>query len=61
MSAGLSDIDMGLRLRYDVTRKLSPYVGLAYQRRFGGTESITREQGGRVNDVRFLVGLRSWF
>ncbi len=61
VGAGLSDIDMGLRLRYDVTRKLSPYVGVAYQRRFGGTESLTREQGGRVNDVRFLVGLRSWF
>lgn len=61
IGAGLSDIDIGLRLRYDVARKLSPYVGVAYQRRFGGTESLTREQGGRVNDVRFLLGLRTWF
>ena len=61
VGSGLSDIDMGLRLRYDLTRKLSPYAGVAYQRRFGGTQSLTREQGGRVNDVRFLVGLRSWF
>ena len=61
VGAGLSDIDMGLRLRYDLTRKLSPYTGVSYQRRFGGTESLTREQGGRVNDVRFLIGLRSWF
>jgi copper resistance protein B len=61
VGAGLSDIDMGLRLRYDITRKLSPYVGVAYQRRFGGTESLTREQGGRVNDVRLLLGLRTWF
>lgn len=61
VGSGLSDIDMGLRLRYDVTRKLSPYMGVAYQRRFGGTESLTREQGGRVNDVRFLLGLRTWF
>ena len=55
------DVPKRLRLRYDVTRKLSPYAGVAYQRRFGGTESLTREQGGRVNDLRFLVGLRSWF
>lgn len=61
VGAGLSDIDMGLRLRYDITRKLSPYMGVAYQRRFGGTESLTRQEGGKVNDVRFLVGLRTWF
>lgn len=61
IGAGLSDIDMGLRIRYDITRKLSPYIGVAYQRRFGGTEGLTRESGGKVNDVRFLLGLRTWF
>jgi copper resistance protein B len=61
VGAGLSDIDMGLRLRYDITRKLSPYIGVAYQRFFGGTESLNREQDNKVNDVRFLVGLRTWF
>ena len=61
VGAGLSDIDMGLRLRYDITRKLAPYVGVAYQRWFGGTEGLRREQGSTVNDVRFLIGLRTWF
>ena len=61
VGAGLSDVDAGLRLRYDITRKLSPYVGIAYQRRFGGTESLVRESGSKVNDTRFLVGLRAWF
>lgn len=61
VGAGLSDIDSGLRLRYDVNRKLSPYVGVSYQRRFGGTEGLVRESGGKVNDVRALVGLRTWF
>ena len=61
VGAGLSDIDMGLRLRYDITRKFAPYTGVAYQRRFGGTEGITRENSGKINDVRFLVGLRTWF
>lgn len=28
---------------------------------FGGTEALMRESGGRVNDVRALVGLRTWF
>jgi len=61
VGAGLSDIDTGLRLRYDVTRELSPYVGVAYQRWFGGTSSLRREQGSKINDIRFLVGLRTWF
>lgn len=61
IGAGLSDIDMGLRLRYEFSRKVAPYIGVSYQRRFGGTESLTREQGGHVNDVRFLFGLRLWY
>ena len=52
---------MGLRLRYEFSRKLAPYVGVAYQRTFGGTSSYVREDGGHVNDVRFLAGLRVWF
>ena len=61
VGAGLPEIDLGLRLRYDITRKLAPYVGVAYQRMFGGTEGLVREQGGRINDVRFVAGLRTWF
>ena len=61
IGSGLSDIDMGLRLRYEFSRKLAPYVGVAYQRTFGGTSSYVREDGGHVNDVRFLAGLRVWF
>jgi copper resistance protein B len=61
LGSGLSDIDMGLRLRYELSRKLAPYVGVAYQRTFGGTSGYTREDGGHVNDLRFLIGLRAWF
>jgi len=61
IGSGLSDIDMGLRLRYEFSRKLAPYVGVAYQRSFSGTASYAREDGGHVNDVRFLAGLRVWF
>jgi len=61
VGAGLSDIDMGLRMRYEITRKFAPYLGVAYQRYFGGTEGLVREQRGRVNDVRFLFGIRLFY
>ena len=60
LGAGLSDIDTGLRLRYEFTRKFAPYVGVAYQRFFGGTEGLVREQDDPVNDLRFVFGIRLW-
>lgn len=60
IGAGLSDIDTGLRLRYEITRKLAPYVGIAYDGKFGRTATLTREEGGLVDDVRFVFGVRVW-
>jgi len=58
---GLSDMDAGLRLRYEFIRKLAPYIGVAYQGKFGDTARFARRQGEGVSDVRFVFGIRSWF
>ena len=58
---GLSDLDTGLRLRYEFTRKFAPYIGIAYQNKFGGTAAFARREGESTNDVRFVFGIRSWF
>lgn len=58
---GLSDIDTGLRLRYEISRKFAPYIGIAYQGKFGGTAAFARRQGENVSGVRSLIGIRSWF
>ena len=50
VGAGLSDIDAGLRLRYDISRKLSPYLGVglpAALRRHGKPGAGQRRQGER--------------
>lgn len=57
---GLSEIDTGLRVRYEITRKFAPYVGVAYNGKFGKTASFAREDGEEPNDVRFVFGLRVW-
>lgn len=61
IGSGLSDLDSGLRLRYEFTRKFAPYIGVAYQDKFGGTANFARRDGERVNDVLFVAGIRSWF
>ena len=59
--SGLSDLDAGLRLRYEFTRKFAPYIGVVFEDKFGGSAAFARRQGETVNDARFAVGIRSWF
>ena len=61
VGAGFSEIDTGLRLRYEVTRKFAPYLGIAYEGKFGQTAGFARSAGESPNAVRFVVGLRTWF
>lgn len=61
VGSGLSDIDSGLRLRYEFSRKFAPYVGVSYQQFFGKTADMKRADGSATSDVRALVGLRTWF
>lgn len=61
IGSGLSKLEAGVRLRYEFTRKFAPYIGIAYERVFGGTADLRRAEGAAVNDTRVIAGLRLWF
>jgi copper resistance protein B len=61
IGAGLSDLDAGLRLRYEIRREFAPYIGLAYQKSFGSTADFARQAGASVEDLRFVAGIRVWY
>ena len=61
IGSGLSELDTGLRLRYEISRKFAPYIGVAYSGKFGETAAFTRIEGGIVNDTRFVFGMRLWY
>jgi len=61
IGAGLSDAELGLRLRYEIRREFGPYVGVVWSRKFGDTADFARADGEDVEDVRAVVGLRAWF
>jgi len=61
VGAGFSDIDTGLRLRYEFSRKFAPYIGVVYEGKFGQTANFARRAGESTGDVRFVAGLRVWF
>ena len=61
LGSGLSEIEAGLRLRYDIQPELSPYVGVHWARKFGRTADFARAAGEHVQDTRAVVGLKAWF
>jgi copper resistance protein B len=61
IGAGLSDIDAGLRLRYEFSRKVAPYIGLVWNRKFANTARYARQSGNAVEETRVVAGLRIWF
>jgi len=61
IGSGLSDLEIGLRLRYEVRREIAPYIGVTWLQRFGNTASLARAAGEDSNDVHIVAGLRLWF
>ncbi|WP_310049216.1 copper resistance protein B [Luteibacter sp. 3190] len=56
--SGLSNVEGGLRLRYEIRRGFAPYVGVAWEHLAGGTADLAGEQGRRITDRRWVAGLR---
>ncbi len=61
VGAGLSEAEIGARLRYDIRREFAPYIGVQYQRAFGRTARYMRQEGEDVGGFQLLAGVRTWF
>lgn len=60
VGSGLSDVQLGLRLRYDLTRKFSPYIGIQWSEMFGNSADFARRAGEQRSDSQFVVGVKFW-
>lgn len=58
---GLSSINAALRLRYEVTRQVMPYVGVEWQRSFGRTTDILQTSGESPSQTHWVMGISFWF
>jgi copper resistance protein B len=61
VGSGLSEVQAGLRLRYEIRRELAPYIGLAWERRTGNTAALLRANGKEISELRAVAGVRLWF
>lgn len=61
IGSGLSTTEAGLRMRYEITRRFAPYIGVSWERAYGDTATLRREAGESTSDARFILGVRAWF
>lgn len=59
--SGLSNAELGLRLRYEFLREFAPYIGVSHDRTFGRTADFARMMGEGRATTSFVVGIRAWF
>lgn len=58
---GLNDVELGLRLRYEIRREFAPYIGYSWTRRVGGSADFARLEGEDVSGGALVAGLRVWY
>ena len=61
IGSGLSDAELGLRLRYEIKREFAPYVGVSWERKVADSARFARAAGDRVQATSFVIGIRGWF
>lgn len=60
VGSGLNDLELGARMRYEISRKFAPYLGVSWTRRVANTAELARLAGEPVSDFSVVVGLRAW-
>ncbi|HEY6484380.1 MAG TPA: copper resistance protein B [Steroidobacteraceae bacterium] len=61
IGAGLSDLQVSVRLRFEVVRQFAPYIGMVWLQRFGQTAALARAAGQDCGTLQLAAGLRAWF
>lgn len=61
IGSGLSNAELGLRLRYEIRREFAPYIGISYDRKVGDTARYARQDGESAHATSVVIGIRTWF
>lgn len=61
LGSGLSGLDVSLRLRYEISREVAPYLGVTWSNKYGGTATFARQHGEPASEVFYAAGVRLWW
>ena len=58
---GLSSVEAGVRLRYEIIRRVAPYVGVHWEKAYSRSADFARAEGEAVESAQFVAGFRLWY
>jgi len=61
MGSGIDNIELGMRLRYEIKREFAPYIGIEQEWKIGDSASYARLFGEDPSVTNYVVGVRFWF
>lgn len=61
IGAGLDQIEVGARLRYEFAREFAPYIGIEQSWRTGESADFARARGEDPSVTSLVAGIRFWF
>jgi copper resistance protein B len=54
-------IELGLRLRYEITREFAPYIGAEQEWKLNASARFARAAGDDPQVTSYVAGIRFWF
>jgi copper resistance protein B len=61
VGSGISTIEAGIRLRYEIVPEFAPYLGFEWQRKLGQSAAYARAAGHETGSSQLVAGVRFWF
>lgn len=61
IAPGLYRMEVGLRLRYEITREFAPYIGYSFESFNGGATGLNRRLGEKPSQSTVVAGIRLFF
>lgn len=61
IGAGVDNIEIGLRLRYEIIPEFAPYIGIEQEWKLGNSRDFARADGEDPSVTNYVVGVRFWF
>ena len=61
LGAGIGEVQLGVRMRYEFVREFAPYIGVEQTWKLGRSASFSRAAGDDPSVANVVVGVRFWF
>ncbi len=61
IGAGIDNLELGLRLRYEIAPEFAPYIGVEQEWKVGNSRDFAIASGEDASVTNYVVGIRFWF